>query len=150
MIEGIGFSNAPGLPEVIYGRAFFPWPEAVELLAGDVVSVKLLAKSAGEKYIWRWDTSLLRGGRREIHFQQSDILVEPIVPAELRKRSPQYQPVLTEAGEAERQILARMDGQASVEEIAREIYGRFGGRFQSLEEAGKRWRMYRSGSAGDL
>jgi protein arginine N-methyltransferase 1 len=135
LIEGVEFSNAPGLPEVIYGRAFFPWPEAVELRAGDTVTVKLRAKSAGEKYIWAWDTSVLRGGRREVHFQQSDILGEPVVPAELRKRSPQYRPALTEAGEVERQILTRIDGQASVEEIALEIYTRFKGRFQSLEEA---------------
>jgi protein arginine N-methyltransferase 1 len=135
LIEGVEFSNAPGLPEAIYGRAFFPWPDPVELRAGDDVTVKLRAKFAGEKYIWSWETSVLRGGRREVHFQQSDFLGEPVVPSELRKRLPQYRPCLTEAGEIERQILARIDGQASIEEIARDLYATVAERFRSLDEA---------------
>ena len=35
LADGVGFSNAPGQPELIYSSAFFPWPEPVSLDAGD-------------------------------------------------------------------------------------------------------------------
>ena len=41
LAEGITISNAPGQPEMIYGRAFFPWSRPVSLAAGDTVSVTL-------------------------------------------------------------------------------------------------------------
>src|SRR5262249_2910085 len=35
LVEGIGFSNAPGQPELIYGQGFFPWVDPVPVSAGD-------------------------------------------------------------------------------------------------------------------
>src|SRR5262249_2010030 len=43
LVEGIGFSNAPGQPELIYGQGFFPWPQPLPLAAGDSVAVTLRA-----------------------------------------------------------------------------------------------------------
>ena len=33
--QGVGFSNAPGETDLIYGRAFFPWSQPVALAEGD-------------------------------------------------------------------------------------------------------------------
>jgi protein arginine N-methyltransferase 1 len=51
LAEGIGFSNAPDQPELLYGQAFFPWPEPVPLRAGDEVSVHWQARLVGRDYV---------------------------------------------------------------------------------------------------
>lgn len=135
LTEIVGFSNAPGLPEVIYGRAFFPWPEAIALQVGDAVSATLKADPVGSDYLWSWETRVLRDGREEWHFRQSEFLGEPLSAAHLRKRATCHRPALTEAGEMERRILSLIDGQRSVEDIAREIQDRFPEAFHGLEEA---------------
>jgi protein arginine N-methyltransferase 1 len=43
LVEGIGYSNAPGTTDGIYGQIFFSWPEAVGLRTGDRVSVEVRA-----------------------------------------------------------------------------------------------------------
>src|SRR5690606_14607344 len=43
LAEGICLSNAPGLPELVYGHAFFPWTEPVTLSPGDEITVTLQA-----------------------------------------------------------------------------------------------------------
>lgn len=135
LLEGIGFSNAPGLPDVIYGRFFFPWPEPVGLKAGDTLSVTLRATWIDGDYVWSWETGLLEDGRKKTLFRQSTFYASPISPARLRKRAANYQPVLTEDGEVERFVLTRMDGHTSVEEIARELYDRFIGYCKTFEAA---------------
>jgi len=61
LLDGVGFSNAPGEPELIYHQAYFPWPHALELAAGDVVEIALKADLVGPDYLWRWDTSVFEG-----------------------------------------------------------------------------------------
>ena len=77
LAEGIGFSNAPWAEEHVYGSAFFPWPEPVELEAGDRVDVDLRAQLAGEEYVWSWSTSIRRQGHRIEEFQQSTFFGQP-------------------------------------------------------------------------
>jgi hypothetical protein len=52
LIEGVGFSNAPGQLELIYGQSFFPWVHPLPLAAGDVVEVSLRADLVGADYTW--------------------------------------------------------------------------------------------------
>ena len=54
--DDIGFSNAPGQPELIYGMGFFPLEMPTAVRAGDVVEVSLLAHLVGGNYVWRWNT----------------------------------------------------------------------------------------------
>ncbi len=77
LTAGIGFSNAPWAEEHVYGSAFFPWPEPVELEAGDRVDVDLRAQLAGEEYVWSWTSSIHRQGRRIEEFQQSTFFGQP-------------------------------------------------------------------------
>src|SRR5256712_583642 len=62
LVEGVGFSNAPGAPELCYGIAFFPLSQPVSVVAGDTISVALRAKLIGGEYIWCWDTRVLDRG----------------------------------------------------------------------------------------
>ncbi|MEZ5577323.1 MAG: hypothetical protein R3F44_17535 [Candidatus Competibacteraceae bacterium] len=54
----IGFSNAPGQPELIYGQAFFP-RERVALTEGDLISVALKSDLVDGDYLWRWNTRIV-------------------------------------------------------------------------------------------
>src|SRR6266545_4571892 len=46
--EGAHFSNAPGAPELVFGRAFFPWPEPVPVVLGDAIAATVQAKFVGD------------------------------------------------------------------------------------------------------
>ena len=58
LASGVGFSNAPGEPEPLYGTAFFPFREPLPVHAGDRVSSHLRAAPVGDDYIWRWSACL--------------------------------------------------------------------------------------------
>jgi protein arginine N-methyltransferase 1 len=62
LAEGIGFSNAPGGTETIYGNEFFPFTAEVELEPGDSIRVELAADLVVDRYVWRWSTQVAGGG----------------------------------------------------------------------------------------
>ena len=72
--EGIGFSNAPGAEELIYGQGFFPFAKPINVASGDRVDVRLEARLIGDHYVWRWN-------------DQSTLLGVPFSTSELRKRA---------------------------------------------------------------
>lgn len=138
LIEGVSFSNAPGLPELIYGQEFFPWPEPVPVQEGDTIKASIKANLVHGEYVWRWDSQVigaLNPGKARIAFQQSDFFARPLAPAQLRKRSSAFIPSLGEEGEIDRHILNLMDGRNSIQEIARQVQKRFPGKFTSDQEA---------------
>lgn len=138
LAEGVHFSNAPGEPELIYGSAFFPWTAPVEVAAGDTVSVTLRADLVGEDYIWAWHTTVSGQGLPEqvkASFRQSTFFGVPLSPGRLRKGAASYLPTLNEEGQIEQFILAQMDGQTSLEEIARRVTARFPRRFPAWRDA---------------
>jgi len=132
---GVGFSNAPGAPEAIYGQAFFPWSEAVELEAGDVVEAALRADLVGDDYVWSWNTRVLRAGRQLAAFQQSTFYGEPQAPGQLKKRAASHAPERNEDAEIDRFILERMDGRRTLGEIAAQLQAAFPMRFATVREA---------------
>lgn len=138
LADGVGFSNSPAAPELIYGSAFFPWSVPVEIAAGDAVSVALHADLVGEDYVWRWETRVLdRGddGRPKAQFRQSTFFGTPLSRESLRRRAAGHIPVLHEDGEIDRFALAQMEGAATLEEIAERLAGRFPARFAGWREA---------------
>ena len=135
--EGIGFTNAPGAPEGVYGRAFFPWSAPTPLKAGDSVSVALRADSISEDYVWTWRTCV-RGssnGAVKASYDQSSFLGSAVSLANLRKREAAFVPALDDEGEIDRLILESMDGRTSQDEIAKRAFGRFPAHFRSWEDA---------------
>lgn len=54
--DGIGFSNAPGQPEQIYGQAFFPLQSPVVLEPDDRIETQIFANLVDSEYVWRWHT----------------------------------------------------------------------------------------------
>jgi protein arginine N-methyltransferase 1 len=138
LAEGVGFSNAPGAPELIYGNAFFPWTEPVSLSAGDSISVKLQANLVGEDYVWLWDTSVLeQGDPRKIRadFRQSTFFGAPLSPEQLRRLASDHVPYLNLEGKIDGLVLSLMNGQSSLEEIARRVAEQFPERFTGWTDA---------------
>ena len=80
LVDGIGFSNHPAGPELIYGNALFPFSEPVEVRANDLITLRLEAKMVGEDYVWRWDTDF-----PQVSFKQSTFFGVPLSRAQLQK-----------------------------------------------------------------
>jgi protein arginine N-methyltransferase 1 len=138
LIDGVGFSNAPGLPELIYGNAFFAFPEPVPLSDGDRISLELIADLVGYDYVWRWNTQIVSGSdknRTKADFKQSTFWGAPLSPASLRKQASGFVPTIGEEGQVDHFILTQMNGSASLEEIARTVVELFPSRFATSHEA---------------
>jgi protein arginine N-methyltransferase 1 len=134
--DGIGYSTAPGQPKLLYGQAFFPWPEPVELHPGDRVAVELRAVLTGDDYTWRWRSRVTdAAGRTAAAFDQSTFFGAPLAPEELRRREAGFVPELGPEGEVDAFLLAQVDGRTALEEIARRAAARFPERFPQWREA---------------
>jgi protein arginine N-methyltransferase 1 len=136
--HGLGFSNAPGEPDLIYGQAFFPLQEPIDLVTGDQVRVAVGADLVGDNYVWRWRTRVNAPGeppRQKAAFNQSTFHGEVFSPAQLRRREGGHVPVLDAAGQADGYLLSLMDGQRSLSEIARRVAERHPDQFPRLEDA---------------
>lgn len=135
---GVSFSNAPGAAEVIFGNAFFPWPEPVPVFRGDTISISIHADLVGEDYVWRWDTCVLGQGCPSLirtRFKQSTFFGATLSPANLQKRVCHHTPVLKEDGQIDRFVLSLIDGDKSLEVIARQTAAQFPERFPVWHDA---------------
>lgn len=135
LAEGIGYGTGPGGPETIYGTPFVPFAEPVRVAGGDRIAVDLRARLVGEDYVWVWETRIDRAGGETVRFRQSTTLAEPLSPERLRRRAHGHRPALGEEGRIDRMVLERMDGAASLEEIARAVHAAFPARFPRWEDA---------------
>jgi protein arginine N-methyltransferase 1 len=118
LAAGVGFSNAPGEPPLIYGQAFFPWSEPVSLLAADEVRVLIGADLVGDEYVWTWELAVDRDERTITSLRQSSFNAELIDLPVLHRRSSESRPALSIDGQRDLALLLRMDGRRSLEEIA--------------------------------
>ncbi|HJU93464.1 MAG TPA: class I SAM-dependent methyltransferase [Pyrinomonadaceae bacterium] len=80
LVDGIGFSNHPSAPELIYGNGFFPFPQPVDVKENDRITLRLEAKMVVDDYVWRWDTDFPKTS-----FKQSTFFGVPLSPALLKK-----------------------------------------------------------------
>ncbi|MFN2493867.1 MAG: 50S ribosomal protein L11 methyltransferase [Pyrinomonadaceae bacterium] len=137
LIDGVELSNAPGLPELIYGSAFFPLSEPVLLEEGDRIFLELCADLVGDDYIWRWNTRVVSHSADKIKaaFKQSTFFGVPLSPIQLRKRANTHVPELNEEGAIDKFILQQMDGETSLEKIAHQLIVKFPDRFADFKSA---------------
>ncbi len=127
LYEGLGFSNAPGLPELIYGHAFFPLERPVSLDAGDYIDLRLKANLVDGEYIWRWDTRITdrASSQAKAEFHQSTFYGTSVDPKELHKQASGFTPSVNQQGQLDRLALELMDGNHSLGNIAEAIIQRF-------------------------
>lgn len=134
LMEGVSFSNAPGLPETIFGQAFFPWSEPVSISAGDTISVAMRCDLVGTYHLWRWQTTVRNQAKIKADFKQSTFLGMPMSRSNLHKRAPDYVPKLSQDGEIQQFVVSLMNGKTSVAGIADKTAGQFSSRFKSRDE----------------
>ncbi len=54
LAPGVGFSNHPAEPELIYGQAFMPLPHAIEVRPGFQIEAQIHAHWTNQTYLWQW------------------------------------------------------------------------------------------------
>jgi type I protein arginine methyltransferase len=138
LANGIGFSNAPGEAESIYGSFLFPWMHPVPLIPGQVVSMDVEAKLMEDDYVWRWNTHIQPANRSHdspLCFKQSQLQGATLSIAALRKQASDHVPHLSAEGLLHRRTLELMDGETPLEKIARRMAAEFPDRFARWQEA---------------
>jgi protein arginine N-methyltransferase 1 len=142
MAPGLGYSNAPQLPELVYGRAFFPLEQAVALQAGDTMEARFSAHWLSGKYLFRWDTRVLGAdGVARADFRQTTFKDRPLQAADLAKARADHVPRLDADGRAELTVLQAMAEGLPLGDIAARLQAldpaRFGEAHLALAQASR-------------
>jgi predicted RNA methylase len=135
LVPGVGFSNGPAEPDLIYGKAFFPWLEPVELNAGDDIRAFVDARLVGDDYVWRWNTEVFRGDKVLSQSRQSTFYGMTLSPKRLQKRAAGFVPTINEDGEITRAVLESMQRNVPLKEIAIQVAKQFSVKFKSQSDA---------------
>ncbi len=128
--ETLGYSNAPNLPELVYGRAFFPLEQPVEVQPGDQVALRFTTKLIDDSQQYRWDSDV-RAADASVKgtFRQSTFRSRPIQPKDLQRAAANHRPVLNLDGQIDRVVIEAMARSESLGEIAATLAKRFPQRF---------------------
>lgn len=137
LAENITFSNGPGKPDLIYGKAFFPFSRPIDLVPGDNVYVTIKANLVGEDYIWLWDTLVENNVTRQkkADYRQSTFMGSPVALENLRKQSSRHIPELSSDGIIDLFIMQNMQNNLSLTEIAEKTLEKFPREFSDLQQA---------------
>jgi type I protein arginine methyltransferase len=141
--DGIKISNEPGAPEAvntsdIYGQAFFPWPNPVDLEPGDRVSFRMKADLVRDEYVWRWETTIRMTEREQeikAHFFQSSLHGHVLSVESLKKREAECIPAPNEDARIDAFVLSKIDGHTSLRRIAHAVAAAFPLRFNGWQDA---------------
>ena len=137
LAPGIGYSNAPGQPALVYGQSFFPFERPLALATGDRIETTVKASLVDGSYVWSWISRLFRGqaSSPEQTFRQSSFLAQAISPEKLARRADSHIPVPSEAHAVDQLCLSLIDGRHSLGEIADILLQRFPQRFSDRTAA---------------
>ena len=130
--EGIAYSNAPTLPELVYGRAFFPMEYPVVVNVGDLIATRMSATLIDHKFVYRWDTRISDiKGNTKANFKQSTFKSRPITPKDLQTLAEDNCPALNEDGLIAKMVLKALAESKSLGQIAKLITEQFPLRFSN-------------------
>lgn len=134
--NGTGYSNAPNLPELVYGRAFFPLEEAISVDIGDTLAARISASFVDGSNVYRWDTRIGDAqGKPKASFKQSTFKSRPLRIGDLKSVAADTVTTLSEDGKIAREVLAAMSESKSLAQIAEIIVHRYPHRFNSSATA---------------
>jgi protein arginine N-methyltransferase 1 len=135
LLDGVGFSNAPGQPKGIYRHTLLPFETPLELAAGDEVQVRLGAHYVAGDYVWRWRARVSARDQVKADLDQSTFESHLLSSSRLKRGSVSHVPKLRSEGEVLRATLELMDGRRSLAEIAAEVAAHFPTRFAASDAA---------------
>jgi protein arginine N-methyltransferase 1 len=138
LLDGVSMSNAPGEPELLYGNAFFPLAQPVDLEAGDDIEFRIRADLIKDEYVWSWETRICDRQDAKLvktHLRQSTLFGAPFTRDHLKKRASSFVPILDEQAAVSSFILSQIDGKSSIEQLAAKVAEKFPQRFASAAAA---------------
>lgn len=137
LADGIGFSNAPGQPELIYGQAFFPLQTPLALAEGDLIEADIAATLSDRQYIWTWNTRITPVGAEAAvaSFRQSSFQANLFTPDRLAPRAASYRPPHRDVHAIDCFILKRFDGKTDLQTVASALRAAFPQNFPTHKAA---------------
>ena len=132
--DGIGFTNAPGEPLLVYGQTFFPLEQSVALGEGDRIEFAFRADLINGSYVYSWD-SVVDSGGDDLHFRQSSFRSRLIPLDQLAAQSIDFVPSVEERHAVDRFCLGLIDGQRSLGAIAAEVMANYPTAFATATKA---------------
>ena len=136
LADGIGYSNAPDLAELIYGRAFFPLEHPVDVRPGDVIETRFSAHVLDGRHLIRWNTRITAAsGLTLADYRQSTFRSEPVDRGALERTAPDHVPQLDLSGHIDLAILAAMAQGNPLSQIAEAIRTAHPGAFATYAKA---------------
>ncbi len=121
----IGFSNAPDQPDLVYGKAFLPLSEPVEVQPRDSLCLTLQALAINGRYLWQWRSHFDRQGDPIASFHQSSFTAQPRLPDQLAKQGSRYVPSLTADAQIAQAVLQAFGSGQSSDDIVRAIAAQY-------------------------
>lgn len=125
--EGLGYSNAPGQPELVYGQMFLPLENPPRLTAGDRVQLRFRANLIDNNYLWSWEGAVIDviTGASRNPFRQSTFRSRVIAKDAASSRSNLAVPQRSMRMEIDAECLAMIDGGTDQDGIAKALMARY-------------------------
>lgn len=134
--DGVGYSNAPDLPELVYGRAFFPMEHPVTVAVGDVLKIDLSVRLVKGDHMYRWKSVVIGyDGSPKAKFDQSTFKSRIPTKDALAKSREDYAPALNEDGSIARSVLEAMTQEKTLSEIAGALSEAYPKKFKAPNDA---------------
>lgn len=124
--EGLGFSNAPGQPPLVYGQMFLPLEGNPRLAEGARIDLRFRGTLLNGEYVWSWDWQAFdaAGQPDGDPVRQSSFLAQIHSPKTLATVSNQHTPALGVAMMLDRDCLALVGRGRTLDAIARTLQER--------------------------
>lgn len=124
--EGLGYSNAPGQPELVYGQMLLPLSGSPRLAEGERIAARVRATLVDDEYLWTWDWRILdqAGDARGKVVRQSTFMAKIVSPKALANASNQHTPALGVAMMLDRDCLALVGEGRTLDAIAQTLQER--------------------------
>jgi protein arginine N-methyltransferase 1 len=132
MAPGVTLTNDPITSRLNRRQVYLPLERAVDVEAGDRVSIRLRIRPADMLVSWTVEIHAAAGVTRESHSTLEGML---ITREELRSHDPDRRPRLTDRGQARATVLALCDGRRTLAEIEREVHARHAALFATPGDA---------------
>ena len=82
LVDGVGFSNSPEAPPLIYGSALFPLDQRPAVAVGDRLAIELGVTPAKDDYDWKWRVTATAPGGTAPYFDERhhSMMGRPLAP----------------------------------------------------------------------
>lgn len=131
-----GYSNAPNLPGLVYGNAFFPLEKPLNVKKDERLLTKFSAKLIGDEYVYTWISEHFdSAGKSLARFKQSTFNSRPVSQRKLAFASPEFIPVLNQDGEVTLHVLQYAQQKINMADIAEKLMHVFPERFSTRQTA---------------